>query len=146
MRGMNDVTPDGDDYAALQNLYTRYNHCADGGDAEGWAACFTPDGVIRLVGRNIDVQGSAGLIEFQIQSQARRGTRLRRHWHGSLLLELAAPDTVQGRCYFQAFEGEPGDMPILTDCGIYEDRIVHTPDGWRFAERNVHFDASRKRA
>lgn len=143
---MSGDVPGGDDYAAIQNLYARYNQCADRGDPEGWAACFTSDGVICLVGRNIEARGNAALTEFQVQSRARRGTRVRRHWHGSLLLAHVAPDALQGRCYFQAFEGEPGEIPVLTDCGIYEDRIVRTSSGWGFAVRDVYFDASRKRS
>jgi hypothetical protein len=138
------TAPGGDDRAAIENLYARYNQCADGGDAEGWASCFTDDGVIRLSGHGIEVRGNVALVDFQLQSRARRGARLRRHWHGTLLLDATVSGVVRGRCYFQAFEGEPGEMPALTDCGIYEDRIVQVDGGWRFAERDVHFDASRR--
>ncbi|MDZ7729253.1 MAG: nuclear transport factor 2 family protein [Dehalococcoidia bacterium] len=34
-----------DDRLEIQELYARYNHALDFGDASGWAGCFTPDGV-----------------------------------------------------------------------------------------------------
>ena len=35
------------DYFEIQQLYARYNIAIDSGDAEGWAATFTPDGVFN---------------------------------------------------------------------------------------------------
>ena len=130
----------GEDHLAIQTLYARYNQCADRGDAEGWAACFTLDGEIRLAGRGASARGRAALVEFQRQSTARRGAQYRRHWSGSLLVEADGPEAARGRAYFQAFNGLPGELPTLTDAGVYEDRLVRTAAGWRFAERVVHFD------
>ena len=33
------------DRLEILDLVARYNHLMDGRDAEGWAECFTPDGV-----------------------------------------------------------------------------------------------------
>ncbi len=35
------------DYFEIQQLYARYNNAIDSGDAEGWAATFTSDGVFN---------------------------------------------------------------------------------------------------
>jgi hypothetical protein len=131
----------GEDYAEIQNLYAYYNLCSDAGDAEGYASCFTPDGVL-MSGQSFRVQGRADFVAFKKKDVAGRGGRYRRHWNGSIHLEKIGPDTVRGRCYLSAYNGVPGSLPELADVGVYEDKVVRTAEGWRFAERKLAFDAT----
>ncbi len=32
--------------------------------------------------------------------------------------------------------------PLLAIAGTYEDRVVRTPDGWRFQSREIHTDTA----
>jgi len=131
-----------DDYNEIQNLYAYYNLCSDAGDAEGYASCFTEDGLLMAVGRDFRVQGRKNFVEFKKKDAAGRGGKYRRHWNGSLYLEKLDERTVRGRCYLNAYNGVPGSLPELADVAVYEDTIVKGAQGWRFAERKLAFDGT----
>ncbi len=130
------------EYVDIQNLYARYNLMSDAGDAEGYASCFTDDGVLQIDPLGVTMQGRASFVSFKQKDAAGRGGRYRRHWNGSLHLEKVDADTVRGRCYFHGFNGQPGGLPVLADAGTYDDRIVRVGGGWRFARRHLTMDGS----
>lgn len=132
----------GDEWAEIHNLYANYNLCSDYGDAEGYASCFTDDGVLNLVTRNFVVKGRQAFIEFKRKDVEGRAGRYRRHWNSGLHLEKQADGSVRGRCYLLAFNGEPGSLPVLAGAGVYDDNIVKVGDEWRFASRKLTTDAS----
>jgi 3-phenylpropionate/cinnamic acid dioxygenase small subunit len=140
---VNATTVSAQDHAEIQNLYARYNHCSDAGDAEGYAACFTADGALEIEPRGFRVEGRANLTAYKAQEAAGRAGRYRRHWNGSLHLERIGADTVRGRCYFQGFNGRPGELPVFCDAGVYEDTIVRVDGAWLFARRRLAIDGSR---
>ncbi len=131
-----------EDYVEIQNLYSYYNLCSDAGDAEGYASCFTADGLLRIDGANMRIRGRADLLAFKRADAGRRGGRYRRHWNGSLHLQKQLDGSVCGRCYLHGYNGEPGKLPELVDVGSYVDRIVREAGEWRFAERQITMDAS----
>jgi hypothetical protein len=139
---MNERSVSAQDYVDIQNLYARYNLMSDAGDPEGYAACFTEDGVLQIDPLGVKVQGRANFVTFKQKDAAGRGGRYRRHWNGSLHLEKIDADTVHGRCYFHGFNGKPGELPVFADAGVYDDRIVRAGGGWRFARRHITMDAS----
>ena len=47
------------DYIDIEQLYATYNHAIDSGDADAWAATFTPDGSF-----NTRFTGKEGLVGF----------------------------------------------------------------------------------
>ncbi len=130
------------DFAEIQNLYGYYNLCSDAGEAEGYADCFTVDG--RMIAPELDlaVRGRAALVAHKERDLAARGGAYRRHWNGSLHLEKIDASTVRGRCYLLAYNGRPGELPVLADCGVYRDTIVKVDGRWKFAERHLTIDAS----
>ena len=130
------------EYVDIQNLYARYNLMSDAGDAEGYASCFTDDGVLQIDPLGVTVQGRASFISFKQKDAAGRGGRYRRHWNGSLHLEKVDADTALGRCYFHGFNGKPGELPVLADAGTYDDLIVLVGGAWRFARRHLTMDGS----
>jgi hypothetical protein len=134
-------------FAAITNLYARYNLASDEGDVEGYADCFTEDGHLELLPLGFTVDGRPKLREHKTRDVQGRDGRYRRHWNGSLALDLIAPDTVRGRCYLIAYNGEPTKMPNVADVGVYEDRIVRCSDGkWRFSHRLLKMDATTWKA
>lgn len=130
------------DWTQIHNLYAYYNLCSDSGDAEGYASCFTEDGVLRLVTRDFIVKGRQDLVDYKRKDVQGRGDRYRRHWNSGLHLEKQADGTVRGRCYLLAFNGEPGSLPVLAGAGMYDDTIVKAGGEWRFAVRKLTTDAS----
>lgn len=135
-----------EDYCEIQNLYGYYNLSSDAGDAEGYASCFTEDGVLRLDAAGVLMKGRAKLLEFKRADAARRGGRIRRHWNGSLHLQRQPDGSVRGRCYLHGYNGEPGKVPDIADVGSYVDRIVKVGGQWKFAERVITMDASSFKA
>lgn len=132
------------DYFTIQNLYARYNLCSDAGDAEGYADCFTTDGELRVMPRGLVVKGRANLVTYKIADKASRADLYRRHVNGSLHLEPLGAGGVRGRCYLQAFNGTPGELPYQTVCGVYTDTILKEDGQWRFSVRDLLVDGSRK--
>ncbi|MCC7417496.1 MAG: nuclear transport factor 2 family protein [Acidobacteria bacterium] len=130
------------DYVEIQNLYALYNLCSDAGDAEGYAACFTEDGVLVLATIGLTVTGRESFEEFKRRDKAGRPHIYRRHWNGSIHLEQVDATTVRGRCYLLAFNGTPAELPAIADCGVYEDTIVKENGAWKFARRHLEMDAT----
>lgn len=123
-----------EDLFAIQQLYARYNHAIDFGDADGWAACFTEDGVFSAPGT--EVAGRESLRTFA----ADFSTRMRaRHWTNNLLID-GDGDVARGRCYLALLRlGEEGVRIAAT--GRYEDELVRAGEGWRFRRRTVTMDS-----
>jgi 3-phenylpropionate/cinnamic acid dioxygenase small subunit len=147
------VSLDPRDHAEITDLYARYNHVSDAGDAEGYAGCFTPDGILRVRGLEVRdgvmrrdpaaefaIAGRAELAAFKRRDLAGRGGRYRRHWNGSLWLSRVDEGVVRGRCYLHAYNGEPGALPVLAQSGVYEDTVVRDDTAWRFALRLLTLD------
>jgi hypothetical protein len=130
------------DYVEILNLYARYNLCSDAGDAEGYADCFSARGRLELETHQITVSGRENFMEFKRRDIAGRPHIYRRHWNGSIHLEKVDDETVIGRCYLLAFNGTPGDLPAIADCGVYEDRIVKERGKWKFANRHLVMDGT----
>jgi hypothetical protein len=135
-----------EDYVEIQNLYGYYNLCSDAGDAEGYAACFAEQGILRIDAIGVRIEGRTKLLEFKRADAGRRGGRYRRHWNGSLHLQKQSDGSVRGRCYLHGYNGDTGMPPELADVGSYVDRIVKVGGEWVFAERLITMDASSFKA
>ncbi|ALJ34503.1 nuclear transport factor 2 family protein [Azospirillum brasilense] len=125
----------------IGGLYSRYNLCSDLGDPDGYADCFTADGVLELMPHELRIAGRAALHGHKVRDLATR-QGYRRHWNGNLLLERRDDGSVRGRCYLMAFNGPSGELPAIGDCGVYEDDIVLDGGTWRFRRRLLTMDAS----
>ena len=132
-----------DDFCAIHNLYARYNLCSDAGDVAGYVDCFTEDGRLEVQPLDFKVAGQAQLRQHKERDASSRGGRYRRHWNGSIHLEGIAPGEARGRCYLVAYNGEPAQLPMIADVGVYDDRVVRCADGkWRFSQRVLVMDGS----
>lgn len=123
-----------EDRLEIQELYARYNHALDFGDASGWAGCFTPDGV--FASPNGSFTGSEQLQQFA-NGFAERMTG--RHWTNNLVIDPAG-EGATGKCYLMLYRLAEGGPSILTT-GVYNDELVRTAAGWRFSKRTVVADA-----
>lgn len=131
----------GDIYAEIANLYAFYNLCSDGGDAEGYARCFTRDGVMDQVSRQLVISGYEALVAYKRQDAASRGPRYRRHWNSGLYLRHESAMSIRGACYLFAYNGDPGQLPVTQACGVYDDTIVLEEGEWKFSCRKLTMDA-----
>ena len=123
---MPSITEDRDEI--LQLLY-RYNHAIDGGDAHGWAGTFTADGVFDVAGQVRS--GRDELVAFAA------GVHGYRHTVVNPVVDVAG-DAATVRAYWVVYQGT-----AVAAVGTYEDEVVRTPGGWRFAKRVSTPDTAR---
>jgi hypothetical protein len=122
-----------EDQLAIQQLYARYNHAIDFGDGDGWAACFTPDGVFN--GGQGPQQGTDALKAFAGGFASRMKAR---HWNTNLVVE-GSGDTANGKCYLMLMNLADGKAtPLVT--AVYHDELKRTGGEWKFTSRSVQPD------
>lgn len=116
----------------------------DAGDAAGFAALFTPDGVlVRPDGSQL--QGPTAIAQAYA---ARDPDRLTQHLLCNYLVEVdIAQGTAVSRCKVLLWsgrhsavpgkQGRPAEGPVQV--GAFLDTLRQTPDGWRIHNRHAHF-------
>lgn len=129
------------EYIEILNLYSAYNLSSDEGDVDWYSSCFTEDGELH---GTYDVKGRTALAEWKKKDKAGRTHLYRRHWNGSIHLEKLDEETICGRCYLLAYNGEPGTLPYMTHAGVYTDTLKRVDGEWKFAERRLRFDGTLK--
>ncbi len=113
-----------EDYEGIRHLLARYCITADLCLYDEWAGLFGDDGVMYAFRR--DWVGHDKLVGFI--SNAPEGI----HLNTSLQIELDGDRAaVLSNFVFFNLDMEPGSM------GVYEDEVVRTDHGWRFARRAI---------
>lgn len=127
------------DQLAIHDLYVRYTHAIDLGDPEGWADCFTSDGVLELPYRGQLTSGRDELVAVARRFHE-RGGGFDRHVTTNIRVTVDG-DRAHGTAYLHMLAGGEGDTPPrLTMTGVYADELVRTADGWRFRRRVIAVD------
>lgn len=126
---MADLAADRD---AIRDLLARYTYNGDRGRLGEMTACFAADGVLEFLGQA--PQGPAA-IEAALSSGTRdaRLTFIRHHITNPLI--AVDGDTAIARSYFTVHSNFGPDHS-----GTYDDQLVRTIAGWRFAHRRVRID------
>jgi uncharacterized protein (TIGR02246 family) len=124
-----------EDKLAVQELVATYNLAWDGEDVDGVVACFVPDGVF-VDAAGGEHAGRDAIREFVVGSYRQFGRM--RHITSSHLVDRIGTGGARHRCYV-VFVSHPEGERVL-DTGEYEDTVVRTESGWRFARRVVRFD------
>jgi hypothetical protein len=120
------------DYLEIQQLYSLYYQTIDAGDSEAWANTFTSDGVF-----NTNTRGHDALVE----SNRRGGTnRPLRHWHSNLTI-LPSSEGADGHTYVMQIDITT-KPPSISTYSRYDDKLVKTPQGWRFKVRQRSSDTT----
>jgi hypothetical protein len=122
-----------DDLVEIQQLYATYNWALDAGDAEGYAATFTPDGVF-----NTNV-GHDAIVKFANTFHAGLGAHVH-HWNTNLLIKPTA-DGASGQVYLVLVDFANKPATIATSA-TYSDELVKTAQGWRFKKRATKGDVA----
>lgn len=123
----------------IRELTARYNRCFDDGDAEGFAATFTEDGVMEVNG-HVMAQGRDGLVEL-----CRRVPYGVVHVTVDPIVEMDGDRAVQDVTIITLQRPKPDAGPDergtrLDRSGRYRDELVRTAEGWRFVRRSVTLD------
>jgi hypothetical protein len=121
------------DYFEIQQLYAQYNNAIDSGDAEGWAATFTPDGVFNTF------VGHDALVNFVKTWREKLGGATRKHWNNNLQITGNSKE-ASGFVYLMLVDFSTKPPSILTTAS-YTDSLVKTKDGWRFTKRTTKGDS-----
>jgi hypothetical protein len=124
-----------EDQLAIQQLYARYNHAIDSGNAEAWADTFTGDGAFSSSASG-DLAGREALVAFAKAFSSRLKAR---HWTNNLVVEPAA-NGASGTCYLIFLRLAEGQPATIAATGLYRDELVNKGQGWRFARRSVVSD------
>ncbi len=118
----------------IQQLYARYNNAIDSGDAEGWAATFTPDGVFNTF------SGHDALVGFVKMWREKLGGATRKHWNNNLQISGDSKEATAS-VYLMLVDFGTKPASILTT-GMYSDSLIKTKDGWRFTKRTTKGDVA----
>jgi uncharacterized protein (TIGR02246 family) len=135
---------DSRDLAAIQQLYARQAHAIDGGDARGWAATFTPDGVFRSPTYPQPSAGAEELTAFAAafaRSASEAGV-VRRHWTTNLVVEPDGTHQATARLYALVLATPRGEAPRIERSVLFRDRLVRRGERWLLAERTVEVDGA----
>ncbi|WP_418063762.1 nuclear transport factor 2 family protein [Pimelobacter simplex] len=135
---------------AATRLYARQSRLIDEGDAPGWAATFTADGVFDSPSYPEPAVGTAALVRFAEDfraSCARTATRLRHVVTTVDVLPVPAaagdPARVVAHAYLQIVATPAGEESRLVRLTTLTDELVRddaAPHGWRVARRRVRRD------
>jgi len=128
--------------AQVEQFYADHFHLLDAGQAEAWAATFTPDGVFHLPSRPEPARGRAALAAGVAAAHA--GQRARReqhrHWHGMVSVREREDGSLDVHCYAQVIVTPAGGPTRLDLSCACHDRFVRHEGAWLIAERRVTRD------
>jgi hypothetical protein len=115
----------------ISDLLVRYTTALDTRDWDLLHSCFTEDAVVdfdRLGGRKdgwAEIRGAAGIVTGFDRTQ---------HMLSNIVITIDT-DEAQASSYIQALHVIGGEVLIIG--GVYHDRLVRTPAGWRIAHRRL---------
>jgi len=131
------------DHEDIRQLVARYNFAVDFGDFEGWADCFTPDGVFHCTPEGGPVTGlhvGRDALVAYVRTHYSYAQGRARHWNWNLLIDGDGDEATMA-CYLTSFRAmEPGVPATFGATGVYRDRLVRVDGRWLFAHRHIHVD------
>lgn len=130
--------------AAIAELMTRYLALNDAADWEALAGLYTEDARMnRPTAPEVFIEGRAAIL----QAFKARAPRATRHVIANVLVTLEGKASASASSQILLFTGQGSvrdGLPVQSAApplvGTYHDLLVHTPDGWRFAERRGRLD------
>ncbi len=122
----------------ISRLITRFALLNDAGDWAAVAATFTADGrFVRPAGGDAIVGRDDILASF-----TSRPPRKSCHLITNIVVDIANANEASARCSMLLYTAPAGDAAAASPAliGGFRDKLIHTPDGWRFAERAGFLD------
>lgn len=128
----------------ISRLIISYAQLNDAGQWPAVAALYTEDGrMSRPTAPDDFIVGRAQILD----SFMARPPRAARHICANILVRLDGPTMATATSQILLFVGETGEPGALPQqsalppmVGTYQDRLVRTAEGWRFAERRGSLD------
>jgi len=139
----------GDDRALIEDLQARYLFAFDFGDPEGYAATFTPDGILDF-GQG-EVKGRAAIAKFiadgrkrteEARARVKPGERpsVGRHVINNMVIKIDG-DKAHGVAYWTHMTSGPDGRGTVDFFGHYEDDMVKVGGDWLFSRRRIYNEA-----
>ena len=125
--------------ADCERLIRRYVNLNDAQDWEAVAALYTEDARFARPSKPGEfIEGRGAILE----SFLARPARAQRHVIANTVVEVESPTEARAFSVIVLYMGDAADddgLPVMDAksplVGTYTDRLVRTPEGWRFAER-----------
>jgi anthranilate 1,2-dioxygenase small subunit len=139
----------------ISTLLDDYVAAIDEDRLESWPDYFTEDALYEIVPKeNEDAGLQIGIMRCENRRMMRdRVISLRnaniyapaiyRHFLSGLRIEQVEDGAVEFSCNYLVINSNQLGQSIVYQTGRYYDRIVRTPDGWRFTKKRAVFDTSR---
>jgi hypothetical protein len=117
---------------AIRDLLARYTYNGDRGRVAELAACFAQDGLLEYPGAS--PVGPAAIAAALSSGTRNLALSFVRHHITNPLIDIHG-ESATARSYFAVHSDIGPDHS-----GTYDDQLVRTADGWRFAHRRVRID------
>jgi 3-phenylpropionate/cinnamic acid dioxygenase small subunit len=129
------------DEAAITDLLHAYNVATDALDIDGWAACFTGDGVFNGAVESFRAQADKDKFAAHARELEANGMPRLRHFLSNIRISVHG-ERAESHCFFLII-ATPDDGPSsVSMVGEYADRLVKTGGRWLFRERTVTTDGT----
>lgn len=124
------------DKLEIQELLARYSICVDTGDADGFAAIFTEDGIWewRAVGLSFCGRRAIGEIARAVSTHVKGA----QHAISNPLIRIEG-NKAKSICQLTCFLSRPEQIYSLM-LGYYEDELVKVDDTWLISRRSVRVE------
>ena len=141
------------DYFDLTQLYARYAQAVSSGEWELWPEFFTDDCSYRLQPRENYDRGfplatlsfeSKGMLKdrvYGIRETLFHDPYYQRHVVGTPLVLKAEADRFECEANYAVFRTKLSELSSVFSVGRYIDVVVRTPEGLKFASRQVIYDS-----
>ena len=124
--------------ADCERLIKRYVNLNDAQDWPAVAALYTEDAVFRRPSGGDPIEGRQAILA----SFLARPPRAQRHVIANVVVEVEDETHARAFSAIVLYQGDPapaGELPAMSAnsplVGWFRDKLVRTPEGWRFAER-----------
>jgi hypothetical protein len=121
---------------AIQELVARYCIGADQHDENAWQHTWTDDAVWEAGGDEEHIFRGRTAINAAVAGQWATFPRMQ-HTTSNHTIDFLDNEHATGRCDMVIMVQLP-DTSWMIGGGIYEDRYLHTPTGWRIQHRRVN--------
>jgi hypothetical protein len=122
------------DRIEIDDLLTRYATALDAKDWDLFASCFTPDAFIDYSAAG-GIKGPLSEVR-QWLAEVMAGFPMTQHLVTNRAVLIDGDSAACRSCLFNPMGlKDDGGLVVFLEGGYYRDRLVHTADGWRIAER-----------
>ncbi len=139
----------------LTELQDRYTAALDDGRLEDWAALFTEDALYEIISRENESAGfpvplmrceGAAMMRDRVLALRHANiyeTPQYRHMLSGHAVSVAPGGAATMRCSYVVVNTTQAGDSFVYQAGQYQDHVVSTPDGWRFAAKRAIYDTHR---